>query len=479
MINNTVSQYFNTSGLLKPTTLKTANTTPNSTRTSGPITGAATLSPVKSATIAATATPESTQSIGSSYTPQPVVPQVPQPQPAPQPTPQTTPDNPTTFPGLVKRLATTATAGSPEAQDYTRRAVEYGAGSIPIGQQARDIAQQFGQKYADIGQAGARFQAGQLTTGTTPVAEGNAAITAQTTAAQQTALAQGQQAALQGLGYELTGQQQAAGAAQAGANAALTGQGQAISGLGTAAGLAQPNVAAYGQTVFDPLTGEYTGGGGNLNPQTQATSLAQQVMSGQITYAQALASIGYAGSAGTNFLNQAITSAGGNPLQLEASGGAQQQVIGSQAQQIAGYQSALQQGQNLQSQLTDLITTFGLNPNDVNAVNIGLQKIAQNTSSPQYKILSNYVNDIANTYSQVLTPPGGSATDTTRSIAASMLDATAKGTSLIATMKSLDQAAQAKIAGVSTTGVTQHPTNSSNVRTGIVQTSAGAINTDW
>lgn len=121
-----------------------------------------------------------------------------------------------------------------------------------------------------------------------------------------------------------------------------------------------------------------------------------------------------------------------------------------QAITAAGYKSALQQGQNLQSQVTDLITSFGLNPNDINAVNSGLQTIARNTSSPQYKILSNYVNDIANTYAQILTPPGGSATDTTRGIAASMLDATASGQSIIQVMKSLDQAAQAKIAGVPT-----------------------------
>ncbi len=88
-------------------------------------------------------------------------------------------------------------------------------------------------------------------------------------------------------------------------------------------------------------------------------------------------------------------------------------------------------------------------------MNSGVQLIAQNTSSPQYKILSNYVNDIANTYAQILTPPGGSQTDTTRGLAASMLDATAKGTSILDVMRSLDAAADAKIAGVSTLGQNQ------------------------
>lgn len=150
--------------------------------------------------------------------------------------------------------------------------------------------------------------------------------------------------------------------------------------------------------------------------------------------------------------------------------------ISSQQQvQTAGYQSALQQGQNLQSQLTDLIKTFGLNPSDINAVNTGLQKIAANVSDPHYKQLQNYVNDIANTYAQILTPSGGSQTDSTRSIAASMLDATASGASILDTMKSLDNAAKAKIAGVSTTGT--KPTSS--VTGQIVQTKAGPININW
>lgn len=334
-----------------------------------------------------------------------------------------------------------------------------GAANTALGQNAQNIASDAAAQIADTGRQGARFAAGQRTTGTSPVAEGNAAVTAQTTAAEQQAIAAGANVALQG-------NQQA-----------LSAQGQTQSALNAAGNLTQPNPAAYGQAVFDPVAGTYSGGGSNLDPQTQATSLAQKVMSGQMTYDQAMSSLSYAGNVGSNFLNNAITQAGGNPLQLQASGSATQGIVGTQATQIAGYQSALQQGQNLQSQLTDLIHTFGLNPNDVNAVNTGIQTIAKNTSDPRYQILSNYVNDIANTYSQILTPPGGSATDTTRGIATSMLNATASGQSLISVMQSLDQAAKAKIAGVSTTGASTG--SSSGSTTGTVQTSAGAVNTNW
>jgi hypothetical protein len=206
------------------------------------------------------------------------------------------------------------------AQQYTQQAAQYGAGAIPIAAQAQDIANQFGQKYADIGQAGARFEAGQLTTGTTPVASGNAAITAQTTAAQQQALAQGEQAALQGIGYQLTGQQQAANAANASAGQAYTGQGLAQTGLTSAAGFAQPQLGSIGQVPFNPLNqqqGQVLGtaqpGGvaaaGNLLGQfagAQATGAAPYQTQAQNTIAAGTATTGAANTAYQQYYQQSL-----------------------------------------------------------------------------------------------------------------------------------------------------------------------------
>jgi len=210
-------------------------------------------------------------------------------------------------------------------------------------------------------------------------------------------------------------------------------------GLGTAAGYAKPELGSIGQVPYSPIDLSQ----GNILGTTQPGGI---------------------GAAG-NLLGQFQGA--------QTAGAAQGGVQAQQYAQVQGYKSALQQGQNLQSQLTDLITSFGLNPSDVNVVNQGLQKIAQNTSSPQYKMLSNYVNDVANTYSQILTPPGGSATDTTRGIASSMLDATAKGQSILDVMKGLDNAAQAKIAGVPTTG---GYSSGSTSNAGTIQTAYGNIN---
>jgi len=250
-------------------------------------------------------------------------------------------------------------------------------------------------------------------------------------------------------------------------NAAITGEGQQttalsnagtlggqqqqqnIGALGTAGQLTQPQLGQYGQTYYQPTNAGQ--GAGQITPgsdmDTALNQYAQMAANGQIS---AIPSSITSNPVLNAELNKRATAI--NPKYNPVASAAQGGVITSQTQQVEAYKSARQQGQALQSQLSDLITTFGLNPSDINAANAGLQKIAQNTSSSQYKILSNYVNDIANTYAQILTPAGGSQTDTTRSLASSMLDATASGQSIQDVMKSLDTAAQAKIAKTQTIG---------------------------
>jgi hypothetical protein len=266
-------------------------------------------------------------------------------------------------------------------------------------------------------------------------------------------------AAIQGEGQQLTGAQQQTQAGQNAQNAQLTGaqqqgnianvaQGNQIQAQTSALNAIQPQLGAYGQTYYQP---ENAGNGGSGQVQSNdpfyATlqSYAKMAASGQMSGIPSSITGNAVLNAQMNQMAQQI-----NPNYNPVTSAAQSQVTTQQTGQQAGYQSALQQGQNLQSQLGDLITSLGLNPNDVNAMNAGIQAIANNTSSTGYKLLSNYVNDIANTYSQILTPPGGSATDTSRGIASSMLDATAKGQSIIDVMKGLDQQAQAKIAGTMT-----------------------------
>lgn len=230
-------------------------------------------------------------------------------------------------------------------------------------------------------------------------------------------------------------------------SSATTGQGQQIDATKSAAGYASPIISAQGQANYG-IGGQ---GGGQVTPDNPfyktLDSYAQQAANGQYGSIPSSITSNPVLNAQMNQMAKVY-----NPNYNPVVSSAQSGITTQQTQQVEGYRSVLQQGQNLQAQLKDLITHFGLNPNDINAVNSGIQKIAQNTSNPYYKQLSNYINEVANTYSQALTPPGGSATDTTRGIATSMLDATAKGSSIIDVMDSLDNAIKAKIAGVPTIG---------------------------
>lgn len=255
------------------------------------------------------------------------------------------PAEPPTFPGILGSLTQTSQQGSPTTQGLIQQTAQAstpnqtqtgliksvqdsGQGNLAIGQKAADIASQYGKAISDVGGMGARAEAGQLTTGTSPVAEGNAAVTAQSASAQQAALAAGETAALQGTGQQLTAQQQNTGAlteALGGANtqqgqqisglgtaagAANTAQGQAISGLTAAAGAAKPETVPYNTQYVSPVTGQQVGGGnaGQLpaDAQSAVQSYAQQVKNGQMTREDAESRLSAYGVPGTNALNAAL-----------------------------------------------------------------------------------------------------------------------------------------------------------------------------
>lgn len=317
-----------------------------------------------------------------------------------------------TYGGLVGQLAQVSSQPSQQFADLTKQAQE-------ARQKAANFGQAVAQKTADM-QTNPEYS---LDTG---VGLGNR-------------IAQTEGIKANALNATATGLENLAGLAN-------TQQGLQQSGLQAAAGLAAPILGEYGQANYG-LGGNTGGGSIQQNDPFYKTlqSYAQLRATGQ-------ESLIPSSITGNPVLNAQLTdmTRAINPNYNANVASAQGQIQGQQYGQVQNLTSALQQGQNLQAQLTDLITTFGLNPNDVNAANVGLQAIARNTSDARYQMLQNYINDIANTYAQILTPAGGAQTDTTRGIAASMLDSSAKGQGIIDVMRGLDEAAKAKIAGVQT-----------------------------
>lgn len=341
-----------------------------------------------------------------------------------------------TFPGIESTLTDKATGGNTDAQGYTKQAADIGSNAANVSQQADTIARQFGQQYADVGKKAAAFEAGQLTTGTTPVAEGNAAVTERTKAAEQTALAQGEQAALQGLGYMNQGAQIGANAALGAAGAAYTGSQQELSALGTAAGLVTPTVAGYGQTVFNPLTGTYAGGGG-LPPETMQ-QYAKMAANGQYSAIPAFITSNPVLSAQLNEAARAINP-NYNPITSAAQGGV-----------LAGI-PALQSANTAADGIRNTITTYlqanpQLNPSGLAAGNILQQWIqGKQLADPKYQTLFNYLNEYTNTLAPIL-GVGGDPTNLKTQIAQGFVNAAASGQSISQVLEAMSGLARNKIA---------------------------------
>lgn len=318
------------------------------------------------------------------------------------------------FSGLVGQLGQAATQGSPQGQQVQQQLQSTAQGNIPIGQSAAQIAANYGQQIADVGKQGAAFTAGQKTTGTSPVASGNAAITAQTTAAQQQALATGEEAALQGTGQQLTAQQQAASGLNQAGGLAYQGQGLAQQGLQQAGSLAQPQLSGIGtQQFYNPL-----------NPgQSSGTPFTGGQVQGDVALGQQ-----YAQNVSANNQAQAIKS-------------------------------------NIQTYLAQNPT---LNPSQFSDVNTALQFLNGKVSNPQYQTLSNYLQEYINTLAPIL-GVGGDTTNLKTQIANGFVNAAASGQSVSQVLDGIEQLAQAKL------NAQQGGSGSTGGTTGAPGTSGGSI----
>ncbi len=278
----------------------------------------------------------------------------------------------------------------------TQLAGQYAANQA-LGQNAQNIASAAGQKISDIGGQGARGEAGYLTTGTVPVGGGNAAITAQTTAAQQQAVAQGAQQAL-------------AGNAQA-----LTAQNQGQAALGTAAGYNQQQVSP-GTAVIGPNGQEIYSGLGGLT----GLGIAQQNISeGQSLQGQAqgvstsLQQLNQLTPQITQFLTQAGINEQTSPAYNQAINTyqsqlnpANQQAVKFQMQALKNAVAPILLNQGLSQSEVDSFDPSNLSPNQLNQLlqsvqsvgNTELNVFQQNASSAYNSGRTPYVGQQASPF---------------------------------------------------------------------------------
>lgn len=344
-----------------------------------------------------------------------------QPSVTSQSTSAVTPSTPSTYAGMVGNLNTTSQEGSPQGKTYTDQTAAYGAGNLPIGQSAKDIAADYGNRIAQVGQAGAQFRSGQLTTGTSPIAQGNAAITAQSTTAQQQALATGEEAALQGTAQQLTGQNQAATASNAAAGQANTAQGNVQSGLTSAGTLAKPGSTTQGQTTYDPLTNSFSGGSYQQNLQTVVDS----IKNGNMGYTEGVNSLaGLSPTAKADVLAQ--LGIGFDTIASDANATARASNISTGGTAItganaAGLATAIQEQANLQTQtssaktladqVSKAVSDSGLSLTNSTDANTAINNLQSRLGNDAYTKLNIAVNDARNAYAAILNSTGATPTD--------------------------------------------------------------------
>lgn len=410
-------------------------------------------------------------------------------------TPQTTPSS---VVGLLSNFANTnptapAQQGlmqnlvSPQAQQYNAQTAQYGAGNIPIGQQAEGIASNAQNSINQVAQQAAQGGIGMLTGGAlNPIALGRAGAIENQAAQEQQALAAAAQVGLQGTSQALTGQGQAANASNAAAGQALSQLQQTQSGLNQAGTLANQGQQTQQSAATSLLSnmpqalqyGAY--GASNLSPSTYLPQLAQQVRQGLISPADAnnIANSAY-GGAGSTMLNQQLNGTGFNYNTAAGNSAAQQSVAqtGGTAVQSAN-QNVLNTATSNLASLTNLANNItstgnlaiqsmagaGIDPTNSRWANTTINQMLTQFNSPQYQqfntalqALQTQVSQLINTGQDLSTSSsganaivGGGATLGTLQATVSQLQKET-GT-LVANQKSIANSAQSAVTGGSSTG---------------------------
>jgi len=110
-----------------------------------------------------------------------------------------------------------------------------------------------------------------------------------------------------GINANISGTQtQQSGLNQAG-GLALQGQGQQLGALQNAAGLAQPQLAGYNQQAFNPVTGQFGGGGTGGSLDSALQSVISGLQNHTMSYADAQAALSGYGQGGMNALTDWAT----------------------------------------------------------------------------------------------------------------------------------------------------------------------------
>lgn len=272
------------------------------------------------------------------------------------------------------------------------------SGNLNIGQNAANIAAAYGKEMGDVNKGFQNLATGDLSTGTSPVAGGNAGLAYQNESGRLQGLATAEQAALQGTGQQLTAQQQAqTGYGQAGQlsgtglnsqiGGATNAANNALSGATSAAGFLAPsqtNVQVpYNNQYLNASTGSPVNPNSSLSMNDAVSLQVAKLKAGTTSPADAQAALAAYGQAGTNALQNQLgpgwnsnTATGASAAQQSntqtagtATTNANQAVYNQAVNDSANTQAAVQNVDSFGKILMDPTQNGGINPFDPKIAN--------------------------------------------------------------------------------------------------------------
>lgn len=262
-------------------------------------------------------------------------------------------------------------------------------------------------------------------------------------------------------GNALTGQGQQVTAGTNAGTLANTAQGNQITAQNYAGGLTQPSVAGYGQTVFNPATGTYSGGGAGVSPTDPFYQTMQQyaamAANGQISAIPSSITGNSVLNAQVNQMARAINP-NYNPVVSAAQGAAAASNVsttGTAAVNAAntGYQGAVQEYQNntahytaltgISNQLTGTLANYA-NNGVLTDANAAINTIQGHLSNPDYQKFITAMGNAQASYQAILGSSGVTPTKADQDAVAA-LNPNSSATAIIAALNQLSADAHSLI----------------------------------
>jgi hypothetical protein len=227
--------------------------------------------------------------------------------------------------------------------------------------------------------------------------------------------------------------------------------------LGTAITAAAPSQAAYGQTVFDPVTGQYTDGGGlpagvmqqyaSLAANGQLAAVPSFITSNPVLNAQLNAAAAAINPSYSPIASTAQGAATSSNIQTGGTSNTQTAASG-YASTLPAYQSASTAFSTADKQATNLLNTLsqtGINSSNATDYNATINSLASKLGSTKTQAFSTSLAEAQQAYTNLLASVGAATPTVNGQQATAILNPSSTPAQIAESIDKLNQAAYAKL----------------------------------